>query len=73
MLERCLIKKGKLIIKHLMVDWHLFPMTTVGVPLISSAWKLLRNVQEVTTLRWNINGMTHESIYQVMTCEPHFN
>lgn len=43
-LETCLIKKGKLIIKHIMVDWHLFLMTTVGVPLLSSAWKKLRNV-----------------------------
>lgn len=51
MVETCLIKKAKLIIKHIMVDWHLFLMTTVGVPLLSSAWKQLTNVQEVKTLK----------------------
>lgn len=55
MLETCLIKTGKLIIKHIMVDWHLFLITSVGAPLPSSAWKQLRNVQEAKTLKVEYN------------------
>lgn len=69
-LETCLIKKGKLIIKHIMVDWHLLLMTTVGVSLLSSATQKCSRSQNTW---WNISNMTDQSIYTVKTSESQLN